>query len=93
MKKLDKMPDPPPPVLRDMRKTACTITREHFKAEAKPLDLGRELAGIFADIKQFSTGSFGWRINTKIVAEVGGVPVTIQVQGNLTIVGSKELPK
>lgn len=100
MKQLDKMPDPPEPVLRDMRKTVCTITREHFEKEAQPLNLSAVLAGIFADIQRqkdgsvgFATGSLGWRLNTKIVVEVGGVPVTIQAQGNFTVVGSKELPK
>lgn len=100
MKKVDKMPEPAPPVLRDMRKTICTITREQFTKGAKPLDLGAVLAGKFAGIQTqddgtvgFSTGSLGWRLNEKIVVEVDGVPVTIQAQGNFIVVGSKELPK
>lgn len=101
MKKIDKMPEPTPAAApRDMRKTNCPITREQFAKGAKPLDLGKILAGVFAQIQRqddgtvgFSTGSIGWRLNEKIIVEVDGVPVTLQAQGNFIVVGSKELPK
>jgi hypothetical protein len=48
---------------------------------------------LLADVKEFSTGSLGWYLNGKTTIEVGGKPVTVQIGMNLTIVGSKELPK
>jgi hypothetical protein len=46
-----------------------------------------------AEVKEFSTGSFGWYLNGKVTLDVGGTPVNVQVGVNLTVVGSKELPK
>jgi hypothetical protein len=46
-----------------------------------------------AMVKEFSTGSLGWYLNGKTTIEVGGTPVSVQIGMNLTIVGSKELPK
>ena len=43
-----------------------------------------------ADVKEFSTGSFGWYLNGKIVVNVDGKPCSVQVGMNLTVVGSKE---
>ena len=48
---------------------------------------------MLAEPKEFSTGSLGWFLNGKTVIEVNGVKVTVQVGLNMTIVGSKELPK
>jgi len=45
-----------------------------------------------AEVKEFSTGSLGWYLNTKTTIEVDGKPVVVQIGLNLTIVGSKELP-
>ena len=44
-------------------------------------------------MKEFSTGSFGWNLNTKVIVDVGGQPVNVQVGMNLTVVGSKDLVK
>jgi len=41
-------------------------------------------------VKEFSTGSFGWYLNGKIVVTVDGKPCSVQVGMNLTVVGSKE---
>jgi hypothetical protein len=46
-----------------------------------------------ADPKELSTGSLGWSISAKTVLEVNGEPQRVQIGLNLTIVGSKELPK
>jgi hypothetical protein len=46
-----------------------------------------------ADAKEFSTGSLGWYLNGKTAIEIDGVPVSVQIGLNLTIVGSKELDK
>lgn len=46
-----------------------------------------------ADVKEFSTGSLGWYLNGKANVKVGEKSVSVQIGLNLTIVGSKELPK
>jgi hypothetical protein len=46
-----------------------------------------------ADPKEFSTVSLGWNISEKTVLEVNGEPQRVQIGLNLTIAGSKELPK
>ena len=76
-----------------MAKTTCPITREQFRAKAKAIDVTINGASIPAVVKEFSTGSLGWNINGKTTIEVDGTPVTVQIGLNLTIVGSKELPR
>ena len=46
-----------------------------------------------AEVKEFSTGSLGWYLNGKATLEIDGKPVQVQIGLNLTLVGSKELPK
>ena len=46
-----------------------------------------------AEVKEFSTGSLGWYLNSKATVEIDGVRVSVQIGLNLTIVGSKDLPK
>jgi hypothetical protein len=75
------------------KKTTCPITREQFRTKAKPVKIiVNDLPPVEAEVKEFSTGSLGWYLNTKIALEVDGVRVPVQVGLNLTIVGSKELP-
>ena len=73
-------------------KPALPITRDSFRAEAKPLTVvinGKEFVAL---AKEFSTGSLGWNINEKLQIEVAGQLVPVQVGLNLTIIGSKDLP-
>ena len=74
-------------------KPGIGITREQFRAAAKPVKVvinGKEF-----DVakKEFSTGSLGWYLNGKANVKVGEKSVSVQIGMNLTIVGSKELPK
>jgi len=48
---------------------------------------------MMAEVKEFSTGSLGWNINAKTTIDVDGTSVPVQIGLNLTIIGSKELPK
>ncbi len=76
-----------------MSKSPCPISRQEFtdKAEAvKVVINGNEM---IAERREFSTGSFGWYLNGKTVITVDGKPLSVQVGLNLTVVGSKELPK
>ena len=74
-------------------KTTCPISRKHFSENAKPLEVKIGEQTFLCDVKEFSTGSLGWYLNGKMVVNVGGTPVSVQIGMNLTIVGSKELPK
>jgi len=76
-----------------MAKTNCPISRQQFRTAAKPLAVSIGGTALFADPKEFSTGSLGWYLNGKVTVEVDGRPVQVQIGLNLTIVGSKELPK
>ena len=75
------------------KKTACPISRDEFRAAAKPVPVTIAGTPLTAGVKEFSTGSLGWYLNGKAAIKVGDVPVTVQIGMNLTIVGSKELPK
>lgn len=76
-----------------MAKTNCPVTRAEFLAKAKPVMVTINGVPMQAERKEFSTGSLGWYLNGKVSLEVGGTPVSVQVGMNLTVVGSKELPK
>ena len=45
---------------------------------------------MLAEVKAFSTGSFGWYLNGKTAIEVDGKVVSVQIGMNMTVVGSKE---
>ena len=74
-------------------KTACPVTRAQFAEKAEPLKVVINGQELIAEVKEFSTGSFGWYLNGKTNIDVGGKLVTVQIGMNLTVVGSKDLPK
>lgn len=73
-------------------KTTCPVTRKEFEEMARPIKVVINGEEMEAKNKQFSTGSMGWNISSKMKIRVGDKDVTVQVGLNLTIVGSKELP-
>jgi hypothetical protein len=75
------------------KKTTCPITREDFRNKAKPVTVVINGVPLQADVKEFSTGSLGWYLNGKTSIEIDGKLTAVQIGLNLTIVGSKELPK
>ena len=75
------------------KKTNCPVTRSDFRAHAKPVSVVVNNVPLIAEVKEFSTGSLGWYLNGKTTIEIGGKAVSVQIGMNLTIVGSKELPK
>lgn len=76
-----------------MAKTTCSISRSEFKEKAKALTIVINGIPMLAERKEFSTGSFGWNVNGKTTVEIDGKAVSVQVGINLTVVGSKEMPK
>lgn len=75
------------------KKTSCPITLQQFRDGAKALTVTIEGSEMKVPVKEFSTGSLGWYLNGKTTIEINGVAVAVQIGLNLTIVGSKELPK
>jgi hypothetical protein len=76
-----------------MAKTLCTITRGDFRTHAQPLTIKINGVDFQADAREFSTGSLGWYLNAKTAVEINGKKVSVQIGLNLTVSGSKELPK
>jgi hypothetical protein len=75
----------------DTRRGApAPISNEDFMAGAKPLVVTINGIPFAAMVKAFSTGSVGWYLNTKTVVEVEGIPCSVQIGLNLTVVGSKK---
>ena len=75
------------------KKSSCPITRAEFRAKAKPLTVTVNGKDYQAVVKEFSTGSLGWNVNDKVNIDLDGKLVTVQIGMNLTIVGSKDLPR
>jgi hypothetical protein len=74
-------------------KTACPVTRTQFAAKAKELPLVIDGKPQQFDVKEFSTGSFGWFANGKVTVTIDGKAVQCQLNCMLTVVGSKDLPQ
>ena len=74
-------------------KTNCPVTHAEFREHAKPVDVVINGMAQKALVKEFSTGSLGWYLNGKTTIDVNGKPVAVQIGMNLTIIGSKDLPK
>lgn len=74
----------------DMAKSSCPLSREAFKQAAKPVEVVVNGVPMLAEVKEFSTGSFGWYLGGKTVLKVGDTPVSVQISMNLTVVGSKD---
>ncbi len=73
-----------------MAKTTCSISRADFLAKAEQVKVDIGGVTLFAEPKEFSTGSFGWYLSGKATIQVDGKPVAVQVGANLAVIGSKE---
>lgn len=72
---------------------SCPISREEFRNNAEAVKVTINGVEHEAEVKEFSTGSFGWYLNGKTTVEVNGKKIAVQMGMNLTVVGSKDLPK
>jgi hypothetical protein len=68
----------------------CPLTQSQFLAKAEPLEVAINGQKMLAEVKSFSTGSFGWYLTGKTIVTVDGKPVSVQIGLNLTLVGSKD---
>lgn len=73
-----------------MAKSPCPVSLSQFQEKAEPLKIVINGQEMLAEVKSFSTGSFGWYINGKTTVTVDGKPLSVQIGMNLTVVGSKE---
>ena len=73
----------------DAPKSKCPITKEVFLAKAKPLSIKIGEETRVGEVKEFSSGSFGFYSGDKIVIDIDGVPVRCQVTCSIVVVGSK----
>jgi hypothetical protein len=71
-------------------KTACPVSLTTFLEKAEPLKISINGQDMLAEVKSFSTGSFGWYLNGKTVIQIGDKAVSVQIGMNMTVVGSKE---
>ena len=55
-----------------MAKTSCPITRTDFQGKAKPVSVTIANVPFVAEVKEFSTGSLGWYLNSKVTLDVAG---------------------
>ncbi len=76
-----------------MAKSPCPLSQTTFLAKAEPLKISINGQEMLAEVKAFSTGSFGWYLNGKTTTMVDGKALSVQIGMNLTIVGSKEAPR
>ena len=74
-------------------KTVCPISREQFLAQAKSVEVTVNGQPTLAQVKEFSTGSFGWHHGDKLTLKVGDTLVKVQVGLTLTVIGSRVAPK
>ena len=79
--------------MSQFRKTVCPISRSEFLAQAKSVEVVINGVPTLAEVKEFTTGSFGWHFGDKVTLKVGDTLVKVQVGLTLTVIGSKELPK
>jgi hypothetical protein len=71
-------------------KTSCPVSKTQFLEKAEPMKVVINGQEMLAEVKEFSTGSFGWYMNGKTVVSIDGKAVSVQIGMNLTVVGSKE---
>jgi hypothetical protein len=73
-----------------MAKSTCPISRTTFVEKSEPIRVVINGQEMLAEVKEFSTGSFGWNLNGKTVITIEGKPLSVQIGMNMTVVGSKE---
>jgi hypothetical protein len=71
-------------------KTSCPVSLAQFLEKAEPLKVTINGQEMLAEVKQFSTGSFGWYMNGKTVVTIDGKALSVQIGMNLAVVGSKD---
>ena len=80
----------PPPGQPQPNTLPRPVTAAQFAEKAEALKITINGSDMLAEVKAFSTGSFGWYLNGKTVIMIDGKAVSVQIGMNMTVVGSKE---
>jgi hypothetical protein len=72
-----------------MSRTNCPVSRAQFQTTATALDVKVGDQALAALPREFSTGSFGYQGNGKVILMIDGKPALCQVGINVTVIGSK----
>lgn len=70
-------------------KKSCPVTFDQFEKAGETCVAVINSNTIVGTLKEFSTGSFGYNLNGKILLDIGGKQVPFQVTGNIIAIGSK----
>ena len=73
-----------------MAKSTSPVSRAQISEKVEPVKIMINGQAMQAEVKEFSTGSFGWNLNAKTIVTVDGKPLSVQIGMNLTVVGSKD---
>jgi hypothetical protein len=76
-----------------VRKTECPVSREVFLSQAKGVEVVINGQTVVADVREFSTGSFGWHLGDKVTLKVGDTLVRVQMGLTMTVIGSKDVAR
>lgn len=80
----------------------CPISRANFLRHARPIHVhlvpdligeGGQIIEDSAEVKEYSTGSFGWMLGRHAYFVVDGETVQVWCQVTLTVCGSKEVSR
>lgn len=71
----------------------CPISKNDFLESAEEILMVINDKPVEMRPKQFSTGSFGWNASTRMHVTVGGIPLTVQMSSNVTVLKSKDAPE
>lgn len=73
----------------DERLRGCPVSLSRFMDTAEPLKIVINGQEMLAEVREFSTGGFGWRLNAKTVVQIDGKACQVQIGMNMSLVGSK----
>jgi hypothetical protein len=68
----------------------CPVTKADFLTKAKPILVVVNGEQRVATVKEFATGSFGYFMNEKVTVMIEDIPVKVQANVLLTVIGSKD---
>ena len=73
---------------------AAVGTKKHLLENMQPVDIVINGIPMIASAREFQTGNIGYNANGKITIKLAdGSAVTCQLGVNITVIGSKSLPK
>lgn len=74
-----------------MPRTVCPLDYDQFRLAAQSFQVGLDgnPTDVMAHPIKFGTGSFGWKLEGKVIIQVGGEDVECSFNGNIVCRGSR----